>query len=284
LKTQHDTILFFQGNDVVVPAVMPDEDLINILSEDNSCSAINWQNDLLAFVESFGKIIPSAIPMLDEERKINAVLLNDSVVLSETWKRIPLRSLIHLGARVDVGFPQKVGDLLRTFHILQWEKNTMFCGRCGAENHHSEKDISRICSSCGNMIFPKISPAVIVLVTNEKDEILLAHNSNFKNTMYSLNAGFVEAGESLEQTVARELKEEVNIDVDSIQYCHSQPWPFPDSIMLGFRAKYAGGELKPDGTEITDAGWFSRDNLPEIPGPGAIARFLIDRWKAGTYK
>jgi NAD+ diphosphatase len=94
-----------------------------------------------------------------------------------------------------------------------------------------------------------------------------------------LLAGFVEAGESLEQTVVREIKEEVNIDVDSIQYCHSQPWPFPDSIMLGFRAKYRGGTIKPDGTEITDAQWFSRGNLPEIPGPGAIARFLIDQWR-----
>jgi NAD+ diphosphatase len=134
------------------------------------------------------------------------------------------------------------------------------------------------------MTFPKISPAIIVLITDEKNRILLAHNKNFKNAFYSLLAGFVEAGESLEQTVVRELKEEVNIDVDSIKYCHSQPWPFPDSIMLGFRAKYAGGELKPVVTEITVAGWFSRYNLPEIPGPGAIARFIIDQWKEGRYK
>jgi NAD+ diphosphatase len=99
--------------------------------------------------------------------------------------------------------------------------------------------------------------------------------------MYSLIAGFTEAGESLESTVAREVREEVNIEVKDIRYIVSQPWPFPHSLMLGFTARRASGELRPDGIEIEDAQWFSRDKLPLIPGHGSVSRFLIDRWAAG---
>jgi NAD+ diphosphatase len=135
-----------------------------------------------------------------------------------------------------------------------------------------------LCPVCGRQEFPRISPAVIVLVTNDRDEALLAHNANFSGGIYSLIAGFVEAGETLESTIIREIREEVNIEVDRIQYAASQPWPFPNSLMLGFTARYAGGTLKPDGKEILDARWFSRDALPNLPGNGSVAKFIIDRW------
>jgi NAD+ diphosphatase len=120
---------------------------------------------------------------------------------------------------------------------------------------------------------------VIVLITNDRDEVLLAHNANFLNRVYSLVAGFVEAGESLEAAVKREVREEVNIEVGEIRYAASQPWPFPNSLMLGFTARHTGGEIRPDGTEILDARWFSRENLPNLPGNGSIARRLIEQWK-----
>jgi NAD+ diphosphatase len=276
----NEIILFFQGNDVVVPKDFSDEDIINLLSEDDSSNHINWQKDLLVFAHNTcGPVTPLITPKLNGSKKTSAVMLNDSVSLPDKWKRVPIRSLLGFAQQNENSFLLNVQDLFRSYHLLQWKNNTQFCGRCGKRCVDSQKDISRICSSCGNSIFPKISPAVIVLITDDKDRILLAHNKNFKNDMYSLLAGFVEAGESLEQTVMREVKEEVNIDVNSIQYIHSQSWPFPDSIMLGFKANYAGGELKPDGIEIMDAAWYSRESLPEIPGPGAIARFLIDQWK-----
>jgi NAD+ diphosphatase len=280
----NEIILFFQGNDIVVPKDFSETDIINLLSEDDSRNHIDWQKDLLMFAHSFGNITPLITPKLNGSKKTSAVMLQNSVLLSDTWKRVPIRSLLAFAQRDENGFSPNIQDLFRSYHLLQWKNNTQFCGRCGKRNFDSQKDVSRVCSSCGNISFPKISPAVIVLITDDKDRILLAHNKNFKENMYSLLAGFVEAGESLEQTVVREIKEEVNIDVNSIQYIHSQPWPFPDSIMLGFRAKHIGGELKPDGEEIIDAQWFSRSNLPEIPGPGAIARFLIDEWKEGKYK
>jgi len=122
---------------------------------------------------------------------------------------------------------------------------------------------------------------VITIVINDKDEALLAHNKKFTSGVYSLIAGFNEAGESLEATVAREIKEEVNIDVKDIRYIRSQPWPFPNSLMLGFSARHKTGEIRPDGVEIEDAQWFPKDRLPGLPGFGSVSRYLIGLWLDG---
>ena len=130
--------------------------------------------------------------------------------------------------------------------------------------------------------FPRISPAIIVLV--ERDgKALLARSPRFKEGLFSTLAGFVEPGETLEDAVRREVKEEAGIDVKNIRYFGSQPWPFPDSLMVGFTAEYAGGEIKIDDNEILDARWFSAEDMPEIPGKISIARALIDYFleKAG---
>jgi NAD+ diphosphatase len=124
-------------------------------------------------------------------------------------------------------------------------------------------------------VFPRISPAVIVLI-ERGDHVLLARASHFPEGMHSVVAGFVEPGESLEETVSREIEEETGILVEDVRYFGSQPWPFPDSLMIGFTARYASGEIRIDGKEIVDAGWFSVDDLPEIPGKVSIARKLID--------
>jgi NAD+ diphosphatase len=173
-----------------------------------------------------------------------------------------------------------VGRILRSHHISLWRRDSRFCGSCGSPNRDADTgELARQCPACGRLEFPRISPAVITIVINDKDEALLAHNSKFAAAIYSLIAGFNEAGESLEATVAREIKEEVNLDVTDIRYVRSQPWPFPNSLMLGFTARYSGGELKPDGKEIEDARWYSRDALPQLPGSASVSRYLIELWR-----
>jgi NAD+ diphosphatase len=131
------------------------------------------------------------------------------------------------------------------------------------------------CPGCGFLSFPRISPAVIVLVEKE-NRVLLARVKRFTTELYSVLAGFVEPGETLEETVRREVEEEVGIKVKNLRYFGSQPWPFPDSLMIGFTADYESGEIKIDETEIADAGWYDPDRLPTIPGKISIARELID--------
>jgi NAD+ diphosphatase len=173
--------------------------------------------------------------------------------------------------------------MLRAFHIAQWRRESRFCGSCGASNRDADTgELARLCPACGRLEFPRISPAVITIIVNGEGKALLAHNKKFVPGVYSLIAGFNEAGESLEETVARETGEEVNIEIRDIRYVASQPWPFPNSLMLGFTARYASGEIKPDGVEIGDARWFSREELPALPGPGSVSRYLIKRWIDGN--
>ncbi len=164
---------------------------------------------------------------------------------------------------------------VRALGIINWDRTHLFCGQCGSLAEKHNRILARQCPSCGLTLFPRISPAVIVLV--ERDgKALLARSGTFPEELYSVLAGFVEPGETLEETVKREVKEETGIDVKNIRYFGSQPWPFPDSLMIGFTARYAGGEINIDGDEILDAAWFSADKLPAIPGKISIARALID--------
>ncbi|MDF2591187.1 MAG: pyrophosphatase [Clostridia bacterium] len=163
----------------------------------------------------------------------------------------------------------------RASHLVNWSKNTQYCGRCGEKSLAKEGEHSKYCSKCGMLMYPKISPAVIVAITKE-DKILLAQNALNKAGFYSVLAGFVEPGENLEDCVRREVKEEAGIELKNIKYFGSQPWPFPDSLMLGFTAEYAGGELVLDTKELSDAKWFKADELPQVPGRLSISRKLID--------
>ena len=169
----------------------------------------------------------------------------------------------------------------RAFQILNWERTHRFCGRCGAATRHHENDRARECPDCGLLSFPRVSPAVIVLI-QKGDEFLLARNRNFPGKRYSIIAGFVEPGETLEETVVREIREEVGIEVRDVRYFGSQPWPFPHSLMVGFTAHHDSGEIDIDGDEIVDAGWYRADNLPELPDGISISRQLID-WFLGQH-
>ena len=160
-------------------------------------------------------------------------------------------------------------------HLVEWDRTTLFCGQCGAENQHKPDTRAKECPRCGLLTFPRISPAVIVAVVRG-DKLLLARANRFATGFYSVLAGFVEPGETMEETVKREIKEEVGIDVGNIKYFGSQPWPFPDSLMIGFTAEYENGEILIDAEEIVDAGWYGADELPQIPDKLSISRRLID--------
>lgn len=164
---------------------------------------------------------------------------------------------------------------IKALGMINWDRISRFCGQCGEKVERRTDMIGKECPQCGFISFPRISPAVIVLV-QRGDRVLLARADRFKEDLYSVIAGFVEPGETLEDVVKREVKEETGIDVKDIRYFGSQPWPFPDSLMIGFTAEYAGGEITIDGEEIVDAKWFDTGNLPEIPGKISIARSLID--------
>jgi NAD+ diphosphatase len=169
----------------------------------------------------------------------------------------------------------------RAAMILHWDKTQQFCGQCGGKTRPSGTERAKVCGVCGATSYPRISPAIIVAVINDRS-ILLAHSNRFTHDFYSVLAGFVEPGETLEECVAREVKEEVGIDIRNIRYFGSQPWPFPDSLMIGFIADYAGGEITVDNHEVCEARWFTASNLPKIPGKISISRQLID-WFVENY-
>ncbi|PKL59851.1 MAG: NAD(+) diphosphatase, partial [Methanomicrobiales archaeon HGW-Methanomicrobiales-4] len=168
-----------------------------------------------------------------------------------------------------------LGILGRAIQLVRFDLITSFCGRCGVENRMKEDEFAKICPFCGLITFPRLSPAIIVRIT-DGDRILLARSPQFPSGMYSVIAGFVEPGESLEATIHREVFEEVGVRVSDLRYFGSQPWPFPDSLMIGFTARYLSGEIRCDGVEIEDARWFTRDHMPDLPGPLSISRALIE--------
>jgi NAD+ diphosphatase len=165
----------------------------------------------------------------------------------------------------------------RGLQIVSWHFDHQFCGRCGAPMQRHPKDRAMSCKPCRQLLYPRLSPAIIVLVTRG-NEMLLARNHSFPEGMYSTLAGFVEAGESSEQCVRREVEEETGIIVKDIQYFGSQPWPFPSQLMLGFFAEYDSGVITPDDDEIADAQWFTASNMPATPPAHAISGQLIENF------
>jgi len=172
----------------------------------------------------------------------------------------------------ELQYPVSRGKVLQ-----EWTRTNRFCGSCGTPTEQSDTEHVKKCPQCGDLWYPRMAPAVIVRITRG-DKILLAHNARFPDGLYSHIAGFVDPGETLEQTIHREVSEEVGLKVKNIRYFSSQFWPMPHSLMLAFTAEAEGeDDPVPDGEEIMDALWFSRDSLPEIPGPGSIAgRMLLD--------
>ena len=172
----------------------------------------------------------------------------------------------------DVGLFQLAG---RGVQLAEFYRSHRFCGYCGHEMTHSKTELACLCHHCRERYYPQIAPCVIVAIRRE-DEILLAQHHRHRGNMYTVLAGFVEVGETLEQAVAREVMEESRIRIKNLRYISSQPWPFPHSLMMAFMADYADGELRHDPQELRDAGWFRYDRLPVLPPPGTVARRLIE--------
>ncbi len=166
----------------------------------------------------------------------------------------------------------------RALQITRWYRDHQFCGACGSKTRESNSDRALVCGQCDQRFYPRISPCVIGLVTRG-DECLLARGSRIPEGLFSTLAGFIEPGESAEQALIREVKEEVGIDIKNLRYFDSQPWPFPGQLMLGFHAEYDGGELVLEEEEILEAGWFHKENLPHTPPVGTIAGRLIQAFK-----
>ena len=163
----------------------------------------------------------------------------------------------------------------RAMQLLDWRKHHRFFGQCGTPTRMKEGEFGMACPNCGLIVYPRISPAVMVLV-RDGDKLLLARSPRFKAGVFSALAGFVEPGETLEQCAVREVREEVGVEIANLRYFASQPWPFPNSLMVAFFADYAGGDIVPQPGEIEAAGWYSPDDLPLLPEPISISRQLID--------
>jgi NAD+ diphosphatase len=193
----------------------------------------------------------------------------DTIPDNISGELIPARSLFSL---VSTEIIYLAG---RAIQLLDWQKNHRYCGKCGTHTSVKTGEFAMECSSCELIVYPRISPAVMVLI-RRGGNLLLARSHHFKPGVFSALAGFVEAGETLEQCATREVMEEVGIEITNLRYFKSQSWPFPNSLMVAFFADYAGGEINIDPIEIEAADWFSLSALPALPEPVSIARQLIE--------
>lgn len=263
----HDSAYWFlfQGDKLAVLSAA-DSVKIPCVADPGELGFSPRRRQFLGFVENNGQRVACFSGELDE-----------SIALGDGWMVDNLRQLYTpLG---DLWF-QVAG---RAVQIVDWDRTHQYCGRCGAPMVTVPNERAKRCTECGLSNYPRLSPAIIIAVTREiegEKRLLLARNHRFPAGRYSVLAGFVEPGESLEECAEREVMEEVGIQIDNIRYFGSQPWPFPNSLMLGFTAEYAGGDFQLEEAEIAEADWFSAHHLPNLPPKPSIARRLIDAFVA----
>lgn len=196
----------------------------------------------------------------------------DETPLGSVWMDLKL-----LYGKIEDAFVALAG---RAIQLILWDRTHKFCGQCGNKTSEKANERAKECCTCKLLTYPKICPVMMVLI-QRGDEILLARGVNFPAGFYSALAGFVDAGETLEHCIRREVYEEVGLQVDNIQYFGSQSWPFPNSLMIAFTCDWKSGEIRIDPSEILDAQWFKKDNLPLLPPEISISRILIDSSNAG---
>jgi NAD+ diphosphatase len=239
-----------------------------------------------ALDEAAGALGPASMGRRDFEldgERHSALMLDEKTAASVLLSPPDGQGLRRISIREALGeFPaESMRPALRGVALLRWLETARFCGACGSplvdKEARSEDAGGRFCPACGRVHFPRISPAVILMIRKGK-KALLAHNARFKGGFFGLIAGFVEAGETLEEAAAREAREEAGIEIRNLRYVKSQPWPFPDSLMLAFTAEWASGEARPDGVEIAELRWCLPSELPNIPPKGSVARYLLDEF------
>jgi NAD+ diphosphatase len=207
---------------------------------------------------------------------INCFLVNDCIVPDDPGYGYHEISFFRTLQQIEIAWASIVA-----LQLMNWYMSNRFCGKCGSAMVPKKDERALACTGCENIVYPKISPAIIVAILS-RDKILLARGTNFRGGFYSLVAGYADIGESLEEAVAREVKEEVGLDVRNIRYYGSQPWPLSGSMMIGFVAEADDHQpIKIDPKEIGDAGWYTRDNLPNHPTTISIAGEMIEKFGKG---
>lgn len=209
----------------------------------------------------------------EPEYGYQAAMLSSADRLPERSMLIPLRHFFAAGNPLSAKAARALG-------IANWRQATRFCSRCGAPLKDDSRETARRCTGCNAVVYPRISPCIIILISRPRAdgkgrEMLLARHVQRNQTMYTCIAGFMEAGESVEECAAREVMEETGLEIKNIRYFKSQSWPFPEQLMIGLTADYAGGSIKLQEDELSEAGWFTPDALPETPPPGSLAWDLI---------
>lgn len=239
-----------------------------ILLEDSSCTQTGAT--LFCHCKEAGLVADS---FAEPEYGYAAALLSSDMNLPEGCQAVPLRNLFAAGNPL-------ASKAARALGLLNWRKASRFCSRCGAPLSDDEKETARRCTKCSSVVYPRISPCIIILVTRPRAdgqgrEMLLARHVQRNQDMYTCIAGFMECGESVEECAAREVKEETGLFIKNIRYFKSQSWPFPEQLMIGLTADYDSGEIVLQEDELSEAKWFSSDDLPNTPPPGSLAWDLI---------
>ena len=248
-----DLFFLFQGAELLV---IPDNESV-VVPRRHQLQLLGSAPEQTHYLGSIGNVGCFAAPLAEDHN------------VPAEWGRFGLRALF-----------SRLGDPLfavagRGIQVLQWDETHRFCGRCGQPTERSSVERSRVCPACDLTSYPRLAPAMMALV-RRGNELLLARSPHFPEGMFSALAGFVEPGESLEETLHREVREEVGIAITNLRYFGSQPWPFPHSLMIAFVADYLSGEITPQPGEIEAAEWFGIDRLPRLPHRISIARQLID--------
>jgi NAD+ diphosphatase len=263
---------------VVIPIAQPETDALAFAFAGGRILVLP-SLDVPAFAQLGEALAPAAGPIAlgrIGDRPCYAVALPEG----EPPEGLTALHLRELFARIEDG--PLVSMAARASQTLDWWFGHAFCGRCGRGTEAHATEMARACPGCGALHFPRINPAVITLV-HRGDEVLLAHDRRFRRGFFALLAGFVEPGETLEEAVAREVREEVGLEVEDVRYMGSQAWPFPSQLMVGFFARYRTGEIRVQEEELTEAHWFPLDGLPgpdDRPATFSIAGRLIARYLA----
>ncbi len=272
-----NTTMILGSFEPVPPGQGPDDTpgFLALLQGASLVVAVGPQQALLPDGALPAGIVPETEPLrigLWEGKPLRVARIAPDAVLPDEYEALPFQGT---DLRLDNALATIAG---RSAQILHWERRSRFCSHCGGELVRIPGGWGKRCQSCGDDHFPHIHPCIIVLVRRGA-ELLLIRNAAWSAGRFSLVAGFLDFGESLEECVQREVREEAGIEVTNIRYVGSQCWPFPSQQMIGFLADYAGGEVLPDGVEVVEAGWFHEDALPASPG----GKRSISRWIMDTY-
>ncbi len=254
-----DWVFYFRGNELLLK---PDGDLFRIPSK-LDFEGLKTDSAIYLF-----KLNETSCFLIQEEPEFDASTFEfHNINVVRNWDR-----------------PEIAWSALAAFQLMNWYAQNKFCGKCGSPMLPKDNERAIACTHCSNLVFPKISPAVIVAILSG-DQILLARNASFTNNRFALIAGYVDVGETMEQAVRREIKEEVGLEISSLKYYKSQPWPLSGSLMIGFVAEADSKQpIVIDNCEIVEAAWFSRGQLPNVPNNTSIAGELIEKFESGELR